>query len=69
MSKVTLTFNIPEEREEMQYALHGVEYSIVLSDLDNWLRAMTKYQDIETVEVDKVRDKLRELLSERDLSI
>jgi hypothetical protein len=60
-----LKFKLPEEREEFELAQNGVGYSIVLEELDNWLRTKTKYENQETVTVNEVRTKLRELLEDR----
>lgn len=65
--KVVLEFNLPEDREEYDYALDGILYSIVIDDLDNWLRAKHKYEDQETITIEEVRSKLNELKNERNL--
>lgn len=59
--KVNLTYSLPEERDEYELAMNGARYAIVLEDLDNWLRSLSKYQDIETVTVEEVRAKIVEL--------
>jgi hypothetical protein len=46
MSTATLTFTLPEEREEFEIASKAVEYSIVLSELDAYLRARIKYEEL-----------------------
>lgn len=62
--KTILEFEMPEEKEELHYALNGVSYSSVITELDNWLRSKVKYEDIETIKVSEVRSKLSELLAE-----
>ena len=67
MSKAVLVFNVPEEREELYYAQHGIDYSIVLEDFDNWLRQKYKYEDQVNITIEEVRAKLCELKNERNL--
>lgn len=43
MSKLILKFDIPEETSEANLALKGGEYFVVLHDLDQKLRDITKY--------------------------
>ena len=62
-----LQFPLPEERESFYYAQHGMDYSIVIDELDMWLRNMYKYQDLETVSIEEVRAKLYDLKQERNL--
>lgn len=62
-----LVFKLPEEREEFHDAQNGVNYHIALVDLDNWLRALVKYEDKTKVTVDEVREKIREILGGLEL--
>jgi hypothetical protein len=43
MSKLILKFNLPEEETEANFALKGWEYSLILHDLCQKLRDITKY--------------------------
>ena len=45
MSKLILKFNMPEEETEANFALKGGEYFVVLHDLDQKLREITKYEN------------------------
>ncbi len=65
--KGVLEFNLPEDEEDFYYAQNGILYSIVLEDLDNWLRNKVKYEDQETISIEEVREHLTKLLKERDL--
>ena len=58
---------MPEEKEELHYALKGISYSIVIDDLDNWLRSKVKYEDQETIKITEVRSKISELISDHIL--
>ena len=55
---------MPEEKEELHYALNGVAYSSVITELDNWLRNKVKYEDIDVIKITEVRSKLSELLAD-----
>lgn len=65
--KAILEFNLPEEEDNHLYALNGIKYSIVIDELDNWLRAKVKYEDQETIGIDEVREYLNNLKIERNL--
>jgi hypothetical protein len=43
MSKLFLKFNLPEEEAEANFALKGGEYFLILHDLCEKLRHITKY--------------------------
>lgn len=68
MPKATLTFSLPEEQEEFKLAQNGSLYSVAIYDLDNWLRGLIKYQDIEDIKVEEVRGKLQEILNSLGLA-
>jgi hypothetical protein len=70
--RATLNFNLPEEREEFELAQHGSAYSIVLSDLDNFLRNALKYGNLTELEdkiYDDLRNKLHELANDNGVSV
>jgi hypothetical protein len=41
--KAKLTFNLPEEQDDFNHAIKGVDYYLVLTELDNKLRNIVKY--------------------------
>lgn len=64
MPKVTLEFNLPEERQEFEYAHKGWEYLNIVEEMDNYLRGKLKYNDLtdaEHVIYQEIRSKLWEL--------
>lgn len=67
-----LKFNLPEEEPEFRMAVNAGNYYSSLWEMDQWLRSEIKYNDslteneYETYE--KVRDKLREIMSENDIN-
>lgn len=67
MPKIYLEFQLPEDEESFEYAKNGILYSIVIDELDNWLRNKSKYEDQEIITIEEVRLKLRQLMSERNL--
>jgi len=67
MSKAILEFNLPEDRESFELAYYGDSYSFVLSDFDQWLRNMAKYEDKETITIEEARKHLRQLMDEREI--
>jgi hypothetical protein len=73
MGKITLEFDTNEEAEDIRTALDGYKYKLVLWDLDQYLRAEVKYNEKLSPEVyeyyDKLREKMRELLFDYNISI
>jgi hypothetical protein len=66
--KVVLEFNLPEDREEYEWAFHGSELQAVVLELDTYLRNKIKYRDAGK-ETDDIRAELHKMLGERGLSI
>ena len=71
--KAILEFNLPDDQQEFDLANSGLKFWSVLWELDQDLRAKTKYapDDLPQDKYDayqEVRDKLYELMSENNLS-
>ena len=68
----TLTYTLPEEEPEFRLACNGAKWMGAMHDLDQHLRSLLKYDDTITGEahdaLDKVREKLYEILQENALS-
>jgi len=67
--KAILEFNLPEDRVDHYHAINGANYSFILSDLDQWLRGIIKYNsdDYSKKEIEKfiaTRDKLNNLMED-----
>lgn len=62
-----LKFKLPEECEEFELAQQAGALHCVLSELEGWLRAKTKYENIKNVTVEDVREKIRELKDEYEV--
>ena len=69
MAKVTLEFEPIEERDDLNYALNGWKYALVIDELDQYYRSIYKYSDkgeeIESAE--QVRNKIREIMHDNGL--
>ena len=71
--KAILEFNLPDDNQEFVLANNALNFWSVLWELDQDLRAKTKYasDDLPQDKYDayeEVRDKLRELMSEANVS-
>jgi hypothetical protein len=58
--KAILEFDLPDEKFEFNYAIKGVNYSLVIDDLENWIRSKVKYTDQTTFTLEELREKLNE---------
>ena len=70
--KATLTFNLPEENHEYFNALQGAQLKSILWDVDQWLRAKMKYEELSDGQYDafkETRDYLRSLLIEENIDL
>lgn len=70
--KATLTFNLPDEQHEYAMANKGIYMTNIIWDLDQWLRSELKYNgsitEIQGNIYEKVRDQLRDIMSEHGLT-
>ena len=73
MAKIILEFDPTEDREEMETAINGWKWKMLVWDLDQHLRSELKYNgnitDEEYGVLEKIREKLHELKSESGLSL
>lgn len=73
MAKVIIEFDSLEDREEMESALDGAKWKMLVWNLDQHLRSELKYNDAITGQVydelQMVRDKLHELKTELGLTL
>jgi hypothetical protein len=65
--KATLEFNLPEEKDEYDFANNGINYYSALVEFDQWLRSEYKYNGNEAMV--KVRKKLNEFINENNVKI
>lgn len=72
MPKVTLSFKLPEEQEEYELTMKAGKLNILVYELDQHLRQLTRYapetQPEEITDAyQKIRNKLYELANELDV--
>jgi len=70
--KATLTFNLPEEQNKYRDAVNGSKMRTILWDVDQWLRAKMKYEELSDGQYDafkETRDHLRRLLIEENIDL
>lgn len=77
MGKVIIEFDSVEEQDDINMALNGYKYSVILHQLDNNLRSITKHgvyknRDATEQELDlaqDLRDSIRSYLSEYNIDL
>jgi len=72
--KTTLSFTLPDEKEELDMAMKGPDAFVVLATFARHLRTMTKFppegqSEETTTVVSKIREQLHELIEEYGLNI
>ncbi len=65
--KATLEFNLPEDSHDLDVAVNGWKWKMVMNELDQWIRGENKHGN--GVDGYQVRDKINELLSENNLNL
>jgi hypothetical protein len=73
MAKVTIEFDPFEDREEMESAINGAKWKMLVWDLDQHLRSELKYNDKITGDVydalERIRKHLHELKNDSGLTL
>jgi hypothetical protein len=72
--KAILEFNLPDDQQDFELASNALKFWSVLYELDQDLRAKTKYasDDLPQDKYDayqEIREKLREFMSENNISL
>ena len=70
--KAVLEFNLPEDNYEFANATNGSKMRSVLWELDQWMRAKLKFEELPDGEYDAIketRDQLRILLNDENIDI
>lgn len=65
--KAILEFELPEDKENFDFANNGVNYYSALVEFDQWLRSEYKYNDNEPMYA--VRQKLNEFINDNNVKI
>ena len=63
----TITFNLPEEHEELETTLKASKMSSALYDFSMYLRQQYKYSD-KWDDLEKIRDKFYEICNEHEVN-
>lgn len=66
--KAILEFDLPEENSEHRHAVNGQTYAICIWEIDKRLREMEKYEEKDVLEIDKLRELIREILEENGIT-
>ena len=70
--KAMIEFNLPEENYEHLNATNGSKYRSVLWNLEKWMRAKLKFEELSDGQYDAIketRDHLRALLQDQNIDI
>ena len=70
--KATLTFNLPEDQAEFDFAVQGSNMYSALWDISQELRTLWKYEELTDEEfkiVEKIRNKFYEILDENQIKL
>ena len=65
--KAIIEFNLPEDKEDFDFANNAVNYYSALCEFDQWLRSEYKYNGNEAMV--EVREKLNEIINENNIKI
>lgn len=65
--KAILEFNLPEDKQDFDFANNGINYYSALYEFDNWLRSEYKYNGNEPMF--EVREKLQQFINDNNIKI
>jgi hypothetical protein len=65
--KAILEFNLPEQKDEYDFANNGLNYYLTLTEFDKWLRSEYKYNGNEPMF--EVRVKLHQFINDNNVKI
>jgi hypothetical protein len=70
--KITVEYNLPEEIEDLEFAIYGVRWKLVVSQLDNELRQHQKHDvnpEWDTQTILYIRDVIYRLVCDEGLEL
>ena len=70
--KAKLTFNLPEDQADFDFAMQGSKMYSALWDISQELRTLWKYEELSDEEfkmVERIRDKFYEILNDSQISL
>lgn len=59
--KVSLEFNLPEDKEDFELAYNGHKYKFIIDDIWQELRRLSKYTETESLNLEEIRDMIRNI--------
>lgn len=62
--KHVISFQLPEEKEDLESAMNGWKYKIILETVFSKLRHKSKYENKETMKIDDIRKMIVEIQDE-----
>ena len=65
--KTILEFNLPEDKEEFDTALKGMDWALLVLDIDQFIRNKIKYEQDKDGVLQLVRDRLHFNMEEKGL--
>lgn len=71
MAIATITYNLPEQRDEFNTAIKGINYKSALCEIDNHLRMQIKHNETLSPDAHKAYEDMRDffykVLTEQDI--
>ena len=70
--KAKLTFNLPEDQAEFDFAVQGSKMYLALWDISQEIRTLWKYEELSEEEwnmVERIRDKFYEILNDNHIEL
>lgn len=64
LGKLEFDLDDPTTAREMNLALNAANIGIIITELDNRLRSMLKYEDKENISIEEIRKIIHELIEE-----
>ncbi len=72
MAKIKMTFNLPEDQAEFDFAVQGGKMYSALWDISQELRAIWKHEELSDEEfkmVERIRNKFFEILEDHQITL
>lgn len=67
--KHIIEFNLPEEKEELSVTMQAQRFHSALWDFSQQIRQWRKYDDLETIEIEKVSNAFYEILKDNEVEL
>lgn len=65
--EATIKFTLPDEQLEFESAANGAKLAAILFDIDQYLRAQTKYEGKSKIEIETLRRVIRETMEDHGI--